>query len=531
MDRRCYEAKLINENVENLQIELKPIIKDELKDFVTPENNVDPDYQLLQGWSWGHEILEKNKLEQNNINKWRIHKENYQYNLENKLINSYSNEYSSGIALIGIMYHKSLLTENELDWCESILINSSNYFSKSNFDNNVLNDDFIYGHWNEDPAVISLAYLLNVQKREINTVEKNIFHYILNITFENGLNQPRLEKLFKNLWMTNREFTVKCFYLLIHSASDKFKQRFSVQEVSRKLELNTIEKIDFKIVDNNYDLINSTLLDKAFLLISNCDYLDDELNTFLITYIDYVCNYIEKWGEGYDSDANHHVSINFKENFAKLLIKQKKEFTSVLFTKFANSFFINDVYEENKSLILKNGFGILENCIRLIDILPENNNNNKVIYNNFFHLWSFILPLSLRVGYNGLFDMLLFGIEWKDSATNWHPLNHNKIMVSEFVELMSKIDINKLAKFVSTIGTDNYLYDSISLVSKALSINNKSVITANYFSEKMIQRMFSMYNQRIKANPQKKIEFLVILDKMIENNSAVAFLIRESFIV
>ncbi len=85
-------------------------------------------------------------------------------------------------------------------------------------------------------------------------------------------------------------------------------------------------------------------------------------------------------------------------------------------------------------------------------------------------------------------------------------------------------------KFLSTIGIDLYMLDSLADIAEAFIKNENIEYSNNYFSEKLLQKYFTNYESQIKSDPEKKSNFLMILDKFIDKQSAIAYLIKESFI-
>jgi len=128
-----------------------------------------------------------------------------------------------------------------------------------------------------------------------------------------------------------------------------------------------------------------------------------------------------------------------------------------------------------------------------------------------------------------LMPLLFLEIDWKDTSAKWHVLNGKQLFYKDFILNWGFNKINTTLKFLTVIGFNNMMPDSISWI-KVMLLSQNGYDINNELGERFIQKAFYNFGARIKSNKQLLLDFIFILDVLIIKSSTKAYMLKEELI-
>lgn len=511
IDRSKYKIGEIKENGFILEPDLPTDIMTKMKE-AREELEAESGVSV---WNWCHLIIDKDEQEKNTLELWRHYK-----GLSEKLMieNSFDNQMyntPTGIASIGLSFHGKGITEKEKEWCVRIILEVSTYYIEE--EKKRFNTDFgKYASWNKDIVIAFLPHLLNSTygNKTVEVVKEIISNAIVLLKVDDGNSKPLFEKMAKECWISDTDFSIRCFRKLVELA---VKPKSDLNE-----NLSQLPELDF---DQTYNCLFN--LDKAFLFLSECQKIDDEGYHYLEKYQQFLIE--NTWKEGKNAlerggNQYHGSALHFQFKYGQLTLEQNGKKADQLFINLVRS--VIDIDPNEISKITTEHIDLVSQCFK--DIF--NYEDKKLKSERFFNLWKILLGLTIK--YNRIFFLryLLLDWYWRDDADNWPVIKQNKTFFISLIKNLGSNDPPKSVELMAGIGFSELFPDSIALFKQLIQARDEINWVASYNAEKYIQRSLFINSEEIKNSKVNTENFIFILDKMIKAGSSVAFLVKDTLI-
>lgn len=521
MDKRMYK---VTEQT-NQGIILQAEIKEDLKPIVdkAEEFRKQSTIQLTIG-QWARKIYDDGDELENTWDNWQ---NNYSTivndtGIDAGIIRLYG--YSGGIAAIGIKYYSDKLNIQQFNWCKSTILEIAPAFASRRNYYEGLSD---YSPLNKAPALQSLPLLLKEQLNEDEKlkVKAIIIQALFELELSDGTSIPVFQNMAQSLWNIDGKLALQCLYGFINLGKHDFKHGDNkVNTVIDEIKNNSLQ-YEQDIVPK-YEYFNEYFLDKAFLLTSENNAIENNALRFLKAYIDYIVESTYVSEKDFTNRRDYYYNIpHFEKRFGYLLLNQKSDTQQIIFNYFLNHFYKS--IDENLDYLSTDSFKLGRECLEYIIYTVDRTKQDE----QFITLWRIFLKRIIESNRAMFIPELLLNIQWKDTADDWLPLSANKEFFIAVLNLLGVHAIESSIKLVSGIGSKSMLPEVLPLVEKLVTNHTeyKDRIVSYHF-EKLIQKCFYRHGNEIKTNPTFKSSFLNILDAGIERGSAIAFIIKENII-
>lgn len=548
-----------------IDADLKPIAEktQAMVDEITP---------LSSASSWAMRKMKGETVDEDNYATWEKHF-NHVSNAfpQTRQVKVYNNP--GALAAIGIRDYFELLTETQLKWCIDLIFSIVDYEIKKIGKPFELDSDPPFGALETDAAFIALVELAHKLKGE-NLAKAKEYLFVSLIFIVNELERDELVKKFKSdLWTHSPSFASSCVIGLVqYSRISQLRARiihaYRVQGYSREdgekrkgfkeycrrilkfLKFRFLRKtqkaeklpamiaeyedrfseiisqvieecIEFQLDGLDAPFISSYYLMEALFLIP-----EKTTNESLHVYYTYILNYVGNNLDAkdvFDNDKIHYETLHkFEKHFSLYLLIQPNEIAIEKLNELLNmSLLQNTRYR-------RSGSDLVRGCLELI--LTFAIEDEKLIP-NFWVLWNHLSSKTLESA-NGYFtDILLLDYSyWGSDGKNWKGIKGRKYFFEPLINHSGTL--RTTGKLLSGVGYSELMPDGISWLAELLksqTLENKNEI---YYFEKLATRIFYDPEMRvtIRKNGELRNSFLSILDALVDQNSASAFLIREDFI-
>lgn len=439
------------------------------------------------------------------------------------------------------------LSEEEKGYCKGIIYEIASVSLKI---------DYSYQLWDGVESTISVLPLLLKEFPE----EKENIKYILFLTLLDSTNMGynrefcnySKKAILNNLWDISFDDAQSLLsgYLWLKPKYEELRLKLQeknpekiygyripefqlVKEFIEKYNNELQKVIDNKITINDLDEIEKLdlhILKTAFQLIPSYNVREHKelAQTIISTFAeDLLSNERE-------DRVDYWLRYDFLEKLADFVLNSSEQDVS----NYLNHFI--DKFNNSKSIA-----DLFERFIIAVDVL----NPSDTTYNNFWTVWNLfyekIVELCKDGDYGHTKDIIksyLFAETiGKENATEWHVFKDG--FKENYKRFFRKItdDIGccpsvlySISKLLNNIG-NIYLNDGIVWISNMLK-NNENLWacelesnTVDYL-EKLVRKYSYMNREELRKSTQLKQEFLVILDFLIEKESVVGYMLRETIL-
>lgn len=157
--------------------------------------------------------------------------------------------------------------------------------------------------------------------------------------------------------------------------------------------------------------------------------------------------------------------------------------------------------------------------------------DNLSLVKRFWELWQHIFDIIKVNDKHGISNILLLGIDWKDTSENWMPLRHGEKIYEEIVKMFGERNLLPLIKFSSTAGSSILLPRALIWIVQI--IKKEKIAEAallDKHAEILIKRLYFKHIGNLKRSPESINAFIYLLDTMVNLGSSSAYLYRENVI-
>lgn len=528
MDARKYAFKFHEDEGQNDFVQLAPGYDDEVSQMV---NSHDADDYPRVNTMWARNAYENTTMTNHNYETW---KNGYDYILKLKgtrhiMVSPLT------MAAVALRDFSSDLQQEELLWCcETVLSLVGNKLKDK--DSYTMDLDSI----DSGPGLRGLSYMFKSDldaALQLKTKEL-IFRLLLK-----GLDERDRVSLHAgishDLSCYQPEFVKNCWYGLIEfirirkGINEEYKRKknlYNREEISAD-ELNYtnndwFEELVMSVVSGKIsapETINVSL-DRATRW-----FLDDALrivpwktdlqihHQFIQDIFELHFEYLNKpeLGRYPDYRDSRNVVTFF---YPRFLLSQPLEFSKPLFKNLLDSI----LDSEGKT----NTDKLREFIYHLVKefILARGTDLEK-----FWKFWEFLKEWTLETMNGNYFPLLLLDIDWRESSEKCSFLEGKHLFYRDFILKWGFNRINSSIRFLNGIAFYNFMPDSISWIAFMLTteISEEPDI---YLLDKFIEKAFYKYGGKIKRNRIILLDFLFILDFLVEKSSSKAYMLRDELL-
>ena len=574
MDKRKLEV--VKQQGNDLLVQTK-IDEELLPQAQAVQKEVEAIAPLNQGLLWARNKLENKIVENGTIGQWRIH---YLNILTSKLSGDQARLYlqPTVIAAVAVKDFFSELSVEESAWCMKKIFEVVNYEIKRSFNHYDMGLNSPYGPFESGPAFGALADIATKGTADEKAIAKELIFVSL-IYLHNKLDRDLLVARFKSdIWNNAPDFAMACIAGLIEYSritdlrtrlhlsshwlqedpneralnvfkkgikflSEVFKSvRSGGKYKNKKSRLkerdkwiakydNGLTKIINDVVQNKHQIIFQQLGINdlpAYLLFEAIsltlpDTTIPAVHQFVSLIIGYIRQNIDKSGNFNNAKIDYQLLQNFEKYIASYLLRQPLEIAT---EKFKELLTIIAIESEEKYFKHKQK-DFLERCL---DELISQVIKDTSLSGNFWLLWE-LLSKEFQQGKVPFHEKLLLDYPyWNSDLKEWAPLENKMNFYSPIIPHLIKF--KPLVKLLSGVGFTALMPGGLLWLSGALETIDFEEKYFTYFTEKLAINIF--YDEEIRTiirnNAQLREAFILILDKLIDESSSPAFLIRESFI-
>ena len=304
---------------------------------------------------------------------------------------------------------------------------------------------------------------------------------------------------------------------------------------------------ELKLSNNEIDTAELDILIVAFkMIVTSQSSINKE---FTQKIIEILCkNIFNKT----DDKVDHDVKQQFVDGLALFILEVDKDDIK---------FYLQPLFEQlkpgTKNIVVENDRDLLDSIfkIKIIDLEESTNFLTQLVYaqdtinnyDNFWYVWECFENNIITICKNGDryrdVDQILkayllargkYGALWKDTAKEWHSLKDKDIRFLK--KLTIKIGhcpsaLYSVSKLLTGIGS-TYINDGISWIAEILR-NNSNLSTDKleadtvFHLENLIRKYIFLNTEKIKKEKKTKEDTLIILNFLINNGSALAYMLRE----
>lgn len=579
MDLRKAKVVKATENM----LMLVPEIDEELKPFVAEAEKKQNELRPVQiAGTWALNKWKEEPIENDSYAEWKNHYTNViNAPKDNETVRLFN---SPGIvAAIGIRYFFDELSKIEKKWCvEKIFYIVKKEISSSHNPFN-LDSDENYSAFDTDPAFEILIDLAEKCKdNEALQAKELIFASLMFI--HNDIQREKLIKSFKSdLWKSDEIFALNCVAGLIEYAKiSELKNRISYFQPGlrstgapawRKSKLETLyinirNKIQKTVLSNKFlekrrikhdevirngwieryksslerivdDVVRGKLVinyDKEkdiklspYNLIKALELIPFGHNNITIKkYYDFLIDYflyqVSFKDANYQEKIDFSLQQKFTKYFANYLLVQPNDEVIVIFKKLSDWMLVGDT-EKIIHRYNDNRFKIIESILE--DMLSSVYSKNS-ISTSFWVIWKYVFDNFSKKSRH-FNKILLFNPGYQSQPSLNALAGKKEIFKNVILELK---DVENSIWLLVGSGFDELMPEGIEWYAELLKESDLKDKNTIYLTEKLVIEVY--YNKeirkKVKAHLRLKSCFISILDKLIDKNSAAAYLIREDFI-
>jgi hypothetical protein len=574
MDKR--KLQIVKEEENGFLVTTK-IDDDLLPQAEAVQKQVEEIAPLNQGLMWAHNKLENKPVDNDTFVQWQVH---YNSILSSTISRDQARLYlqPTVIAAVGIRDYYFELSPDELKWCTSRIFQVVDYEIKRSFNQYDTGLDSPYGAFESGPAFVALTSLVYKGAGDEKTRAKELLFVSLIFVHDKLDRDTLLEKFKTDLWSNAPEFALACIaglikyskitdlrVRIIHSSrwlqedANEPKENFFTRSIksivrffkeirsvgkpkSKKSRLeqrqkwiteydNTLGDIIGKVVKDNHT-INFDEFDlnelPAYLLFEAASLIpatttNPVLQQFISFMIAYIKHNLNEKSNFNDAKIHYELLQKFEKNIASFLLNQPID---ISLEKFKELFSLM-VRESEENYYPHKEKDFLERCL---DELISQVINNHSLSQNFWQLWQCFSQKFQNKEVPFADKLLLDYTYWNSDEKNWVPLKNKKAFYEPIIPHLT--EFKSFVKLLSGVGFKELMPEGLLWLSHSLNKVDFEEKNLTFFTEKLSMDIF--YDREIRAVIRNNIAlreaFITILDKLIDQSSSPAFLIRESFI-
>lgn len=574
MDKR--KLQIVKEEENGFLVTTK-IDEDLLPQAEAVQKQVEEIAPLNKGLMWAHNKLENKTVDNDTFAQWQVH---YSSILSSTISGDQARLYlqPTVIAAVGIRDYYCELSPDELKWCRSRIFQVVDYEIKRSFNQYDTGLDSPYGAFESGPAFVALTALVYKGAGDEKVRAKELLFVSLIFVHDKLDRDTLLEKFKTDLWENAPAFALACVTGLIdyskitdlrsriiHSSQwlqedlSEVKQNFFQRSItsivkffreirsidkpeSRRNRLaqrqiwideyeNTLADIISKVVRDNHT-IDFDKLDfnelPAYLLFEAASLIPASttipaLQQFISFMIAYIKHNLNEKSHFNDAKIHYELLQKFEKNIASFLLNQPVD---ISLEKFKELFSLI-VRESDEDYYPHKEKDFLERCL---DELISQVIYNHSLSQNFWQLWQYFSQKFQSKEIPFTDKLLLDYTYWNTEEKNWAPLKNKKTFYEPIIPHLT--EFKSFVKLLSGVGFKELMPEGLLWLSQSLDKIDFEEKNLTFFTEKLSMDIF--YDREIRAvirnNNALREAFINILDKLIDQSSSPAFLIRESFI-
>ena len=514
-----------------------------------------PEHQILNGSSWIHQVLDGRETTESDFNEWlAIYAEYTRPGRANHYL-----QRTAGLAIVGLRHFAPHLSDEQRAWSIQVLVTNiegkltaaRRYYERDDFPGitSVLDTEhylksfcLLFDHTALEEDRLHLLML------SVKAITSHLGDHELDYIFEHFRNDvaDKHPNSYSIVWKAVVAYAVYAketenSYDISDQAS---VTRFKAAEDAFLLKLTCDPAgIDIDPSSLSFDTSSTWVLPKALAIIPYNT--TDESQTQFMTHL---CELVMLDARGEDdSDYGHSRSARRSQKMAfKNSMCVWVYFShSLVQNTFAVSSRILDImvtmaisYEppryrgERDDLKLVNN--TLEWTISHLDTLVANSGDNDL--NNrcivtFWALWNFLLERIQALNSRYFARYLLLDIPWKPEATSWLPLDSAADFYLRAIRYFGSVKLLSTINVLASIGDRTLLPDALMPVVAILKAEPSQQAALQYpNATQLVERLYHRHMLSIKGRRRLLLDFIWLLDIMVDAGISKAYLIRENVI-
>jgi len=549
MDVRKYEATVLDKEKGLIQLEVKypEDVQKTIETFTVERKDEDTSLSysgLLRNAKDGGDLRELT------FNKWSSIYNHFSSNDVQKSMF----DMPITLSVIGLKNFPEQIDKKQKEWCITTIVykidniikyvNSRGYSFGKDIGFNII----------EQQTAIEASHLLfkNIDdENDLFEVEIMISHLIISGLADHE--QKYFSKYLRETFSESLPDIAKKLFLFLIKYSKFIKTNRAIRYRSKEEEIEFKEKefafikkkqneeIEIKLDSINFDAYEPHFLVRALFMIpvkSNDKFHQD----FILRLIDHIINdfkleIVDSFSRSKKDrkvDIRQMIDLRFYLN--EVLIYNEIEFSKKMLDRLTNFYFEeNFEYNYNEGDLYEFVSNVIDTTItRFEDVIIEKKDPviQEKYRNHFWLLWKHLYKKVAKSETQYFREQLLLDSEWKVKSSSWMVLEGNKAFYEEMLNYFGSSSLPSMIKVFSTFGEKMFLPDGIKWVVKFIKEDiEKAKHLETKSSVKLIKMLFNNHISKIKEDQNLVSDFMFILNKMVDNGSCDAYLIRECVII
>ncbi|SDZ90644.1 NACHT domain-containing protein [Bizionia paragorgiae] len=301
------------------------------------------------------------------------------------------------------------------------------------------------------------------------------------------------------------------------------------------------EKTEIKIDSINFDIYEPHFLVRALFMIpvkSNYKFHQD----FILKLIELIINDLKlEIGDSFriskkDRKVDIRQMIDLRFYLNEVLIYNEIEFSKKMIDRLTNFYFEeNFEFNYNEKDLYEFVSEIIDTTItRFEDVIIENKDPiiQEKYRTHFWLLWKHLYQKIVSSKSQHFRKQLLLDSKWSVKSNSWMVLDGEKAFYEEMLNYFGDSSLSSIINVFSTFGEKMFLPDGIKWIVKFIKEDiEKAKHLESKSSVKLIKMLFNNHISKIKEDQNLVSDFMFILNKMVDNGSCEAYLIRECVII
>lgn len=532
MDARKFVIDETVETPEENQIALRPVLDEELQDFVEEhEKDSEKQNRAMGVTNWSRSLYDGKSEIDRSFRKWQEVFETHQElaKFEDKLLF----HDPTPLAASGIRFFKDDLSLAQLEWCIKTLVETIMQRVVGNIHRAP------YSSLHIKPAIETIPEVLNlsIDDETKQDVKQVIFLALLHLV-TNESEYP-FEAFRNSMWQIDSEYADACVagliqYALLLKKRKWFSPESREAQKEREKLLRQEEALAKQVAANEItiDLANLSLdthsgfyLNFAIQIVpfntENNDYINFLRQLF---HLHIEWNNLARQRQQRNK-LDYRVQHDLRKYIARFLLLQNRQVATTFFADILDRVLVPSnkaTYESIKYVA-----DILEQIIIEQDTLQTE---------SFWGLWEILEGQIRKDDRKRYVSYLLLSHQWWTSeADNWKPLQNKSLVMRRLVTEFGQYDLKAVMRLLSGIGMEALMPHGLNWLRIVFEYieHPKSELTDSgvfLYSEKLIRRTYYKHLREIKRDHQLQQSFLFLLDMLVDVGSSLAFIVRERLI-
>ena len=456
-------------------------------------------------------------------------------------------------AILGLRDFKQQLNEDQKTWCIKVITEINIAIIQDTYDRNFNRDNSF--NLMEKMASLKATHLIypETSEEDKNLAVEMVFRFLSgpfpDHEIEELISYVRNEffKMFpdeaKYIWTGLINYAE--FIEVNRKGYYTPDEDFSKKEQAFAQDVVTGKKLDVKVDDANLNSYDATFLIRAF--IATPYHLNDPVySSFIAKLLPMITDDLKKeegsdvyYPDSRNKDKNrkieHQDRRRIEKFIAELFVTARPELAKLVLDQILapmidsknNLPWTHNYLFDFIRTVLKTTIYNLDNIIAS----SEDELSTRNFVENFWSIWVYFSQKVKEHDMRLLVSELLLSVEWRVESTHWKVLEGKKAfyknMVLEFGSVYPKGVINVL----STIGEKEFLPEGIHWLVKILEKEPRFLMhLVSPAGERLIKRLFYNHIMEIKTSQQLIVDYIWLLNTMVDLGSAQAYLFRENVI-